>query len=692
MHVSIAKARLTRGLCGLCILLTAACATDRKDEDASSAPQLASPYAVTDQPLIATGAGMLAGDILRIRFSDGTREFIADAPLPENIADARTGHVSPPVAPFETVGPETSATPTPDVQISIRPVEAWRELIRQLEQELAGLMNGRGFVLDVLQQEDLFVYLDTRGELQVVPLTGKPTEIEPATTVTLTELLQQAAEHVRKSLQTGGTAERERYLLYNTGDIPDRGYPFVLLDLDAGRVFFMQRKGEQQRLLVHGPAGSAQAAFHALNSQTRSLYTRPLSTAARLVSSLGTTVWDTLQPNPVWLGATSPPVPVSNAAFMDSLAWEQELDGLVGPGTFGRIRFLVDGAAFFPALIHDLKSAQQSIRMRMYIFDNDDYALEIADLLRERSDEVSVQILLDGFGTITGGMAGPEYTPQHAAPRPVSIGAYLRADSTISVRMLSNPWMQGDHTKTIIVDDRTAYLGGMNIGREYRYEWHDLMVGAEGPVVDELIRDFENTRAQTGLLGDLQAGLQRSRHPVRERRPGDYPLRLIHTRTGNSQILRSQIAAMRRAQNRVWIQNAYLTSDRVLYELIKARRRGVDVRVILPYQTDSGLISRSNVLAANLMLKHGIRVYVYPGMSHLKAAIYDGWACMGSANFDRLSLRLNKETNIATSHLPAVEALARQVFLPDFEHAVELTAPLPERWLDFLKEQIADHL
>jgi len=79
-------------------------------------------------------------------------------------------------------------------------------------------------------------------------------------------------------------------------------------------------------------------------------------------------------------------------------------------------------------------------------------------------------------------------------------------------------------------------------------------------------------------------------------------------------------------------------------------------------------------------------------MSHLKAAIYDGWACLGSANFDRLSLRLNKETNIATSHPEAVKELADRVFSVDFDYAVELTEPLPAGWLDYLKEQIADHL
>jgi cardiolipin synthase len=218
------------------------------------------------------------------------------------------------------------------------------------------------------------------------------------------------------------------------------------------------------------------------------------------------------------------------------------------------------------------------------------------------------------------------------------------------------------------------------------------MVEVSGPVVDTLIRDFEKTWAHAGVLGDLQAAIHRTRHPVRQADDGDYPVRVLYTKPGNSQILRTQLSAMRRARNRVWIHNAYLTSDAVLYELVEARRRGVDVRVILPLQNDSGFIGRSNALAANVMLRHGIRVFIYPGMSHVKAAVYDGWACLGSANFDRLSLRLNKEANIATSHPAAVTELVNRVFLPDFKRAPELTEPLNAGWLDYLKELVADHL
>ena len=144
-----------------------------------------------------------------------------------------------------------------------------------------------------------------------------------------------------------------------------------------------------------------------------------------------------------------------------------------------------------------------------------------------------------------------------------------------------------------------------------------------------------------------------------------YPVRVLFTRPGDAQIFRAQLAAIRNAQRYIWIENAYFTDDAMLYELARARKRGVDVRVILPLVGNHGPINQSNALAANAMLEHGIRVFIYPGMSHVKAAVFDGWACLGSANWDKLSFRINKELNLATSHVPAVEELEQRLFEVD---------------------------
>ena len=401
---------------------------------------------------------------------------------------------------------------------------------------------------------------------------------------------------------------------------------------------------------------------------------------------------DLMRPTPLALVEYDPIPPLHAGEGMDLTQWESRLDEISGTSpSSGRLVYLTDGAAFFTRMIELVSTAKESVYLRVYIFDNDDYATTIADLLKRRSAEIDIKVLVDGLGTLGAGMAQSSSLPRgHDGAS--SMTRYLEQDSDVSVRSVSNIWFSSDHTKSIIVDDRIAFLGGMNIGREYRYDWHDMMVELEGPIVSRISEDFKRAWVSSGFLGDLQRLSHRDTVIPTPASEADYPIRLLYTRPGDSQILRAQIAATRQARQHIYLQNPYITSDAMLYELVKARRRGVDVRVIMPYRSDSGLISRSNVLAANAMLKNGIRVYIYPGMSHLKAAIYDGWACLGSANMDNLSLRTNREMNLATSHPSAVDALHAQVFRVDMEKSVELTSPLPSNWSDYLAELLADSL
>ena len=123
------------------------------------------------------------------------------------------------------------------------------------------------------------------------------------------------------------------------------------------------------------------------------------------------------------------------------------------------------------------------------------------------------------------------------------------------------------------------------------------------------------------------------------------------------------------------LQGRRLAYTAIVGALVEARRRGVDVRVILPTRNDSGFMNTANLIAASVFLRNGIRVYAYPGMTHVKAAIYDGWATVGSANFDKLSLRINQETNLATSDPRFVEQLKRDLFERDFTRSREMKEP-----------------
>lgn len=420
--------------------------------------------------------------------------------------------------------------------------------------------------------------------------------------------------------------------------------------------------------------------------------TRPFESLGQFVSLTTSTMRRIISPA-IFPSAAPKGRPALNpGGGMDMEAFEAELDRVTGRKTdYGQIRFLVDGQAYFSALEGAIASVEHSVDIRTYIFDNDDIAVRIADMLRSCSARASVRVIVDGMGTYGGGLAASESLPrEHRGPK--SIKTYLEKNSGVRFRTQANPWFTGDHSKALIFDNRLAFIGGMNIGREYRHDWHDMMAEVSGPIVERLSNDFSTAWSRARVLGTLGAIFRKHRTGTQRRGEGDYALRVLYTKPADPEIYRAFLLAIERAQSRIYIENAYLADNRILRGLIKARRRGVDTRVILPSHNDSGIMHKSNMITANALLKHGIRVYFYPGMTHVKAAVFDGWASLGSANFDRLSLEINREVNVATSHPEAVERLVEELFRKDFAVSNEMTEPVETGIGHRVAELIANQL
>jgi len=478
----------------------------------------------------------------------------------------------------------------------------------------------------------------------------------------------------------------------NRGVVDDAGgFPQVAAqDPAAYSSSVRNRKG------IRRTAGASQAAV----LFARSLYIDPLARPVSNVTSLASWVLKSTFGflRRIGLAAIREPmldrVPMADIADgdgMDLAQWERDLDAIVGrESSAGKIDFLVDGDQYFTRLLESFDRAQQSIDIRTYIFDNDDHAVAVADVLKEKSESVRVRVQIDALGNLMAMQADPASLPSdHVGP--LSISEYLRSDSSIKVRNRANPYMYiGDHTKTTIIDGKTAFVGGMNIGREYRYDWHDLMMEVSGPIVDQLQHDSDKAWARASLFGDAANLIAIVRG--KKIRSGDegYPVRALYTRNFDSEIYRAQVEAIRRSQRYILIENSYFSDDLITYELAKARQRGVDVRVILPEAGNHESLHASNQVAINTLLDNGIRVYVYPGMTHVKAAIFDGWACVGSANFDKLSLEVNKELNLATSESATVRELLDEVFIPDLAISREVTERVGVTFAQVLAERAVD--
>jgi cardiolipin synthase len=352
--------------------------------------------------------------------------------------------------------------------------------------------------------------------------------------------------------------------------------------------------------------------------------------------------------------------PLAQGQGMDLTQWEAWLDRYTGTRREdGSLDLLIDGERFFPRLKQAFASATNHIHVEVYIFDKDDVGVGVADQLKERSSQVEVKVILDRLGTIGGGASPPGTPLPEDFVAPTSMYSYLKENSRVRVHPFLNPWFSSDHSKVFLVDGTHAWMGGMNLGREYRYEWHDLMVEMHGPVVASLENEFRHDWAHEGPLGDLAyvAAVQ---------------------------------GAIGKAQNYVYLENPYLFDKRVIIALVRARNRGVDVRVVLPRINDLKPGRRSNLVLANYLLEHGVRVYFYPGMTHVKALMVDDWACVGSANLNHLSLRVCQEHNVATSDPAFATRVKRELFEEDFGRSYELTEPVSIEWVDFLADLVLE--
>ncbi len=583
-----------------------------------------------------------------------------------------------------------------DTRIQVFDEVQWQEISRRVVESFTPMQALQGVVINS-RDIAIFAYRNPDGSIVTEGDRSRwPAGIPLTAVLRLEKEADTLLEIIGGYLDETGVPSGQA--LFKTGELGPYARPLVMIDRSRRQVEFLSLEpftfGSQPSSLV---ASARWAGWQVVRSYGIEPLNRPISYVSRLFFLALDTVWDITEQIFIntfsYRSLKNKPIPsLNDGPGMDLAEWESALDKMFGAKRVsGTAEFLVDGDEFFPYLIDAINKAETSVKIRTYIFDRDDFALEIADLLKKRSSEVEVKITVDGIGNEMAQKKDSETTPGgYRAPREIT--RYLRDGSSVETRVLSNPWLAGDHVKTSIIDGKIAFIGGMNIGREYRWEWHDLMLKLTGPVVDLIEYDFDGKWAHSSTLGDLALAT----HWMRKKRelpaPEEFEMRMLRTKPAKSEIYRAQRHAIRRAQKYIYIENAYFASSSILYELVKARMRGVDVRVIIPMEGNHGIMNLANVVSANTLLKYGARVYVYPGMSHVKAAVYDGWLCLGSANFDRLSFRVNKEINLATSHPATVEPMVEAIFHADFQRSPELTEPFPAEFKDHLLETVADWL
>ena len=344
--------------------------------------------------------------------------------------------------------------------------------------------------------------------------------------------------------------------------------------------------------------------------------------------------------------------------FDRHLALEEAIAG--SPLTTGnRVRLLSDGPATYTAMLAAIEAARDHIHMETYIFDDDEVGQRFADVLMAKQRAgVQVNLIRDGVGTL--------FTPQALFDKMTATGIRVLEFNPVNPLALRKGWQvnQRDHRKLLVVDGEVAFLGGINISGVYSsgsfksqprpkkdaagakaLAWRDTDLELRGPVVAELQKLFLNAWAEQ--KGD----------PLEVRNwfpPPKVEGRSVVRAIGSSPqepfslIYATLLSAIGSAETSIQITNAYFAPDpQLLAALEDAAARGVDVRLILPSETDSWLVFHAGRGYYGQLLRAGVKLYERRGrVLHSKTALIDGvWATVGSTNLDWRSFLHNHELN-----------------------------------------------
>ena len=227
-------------------------------------------------------------------------------------------------------------------------------------------------------------------------------------------------------------------------------------------------------------------------------------------------------------------------------------------------------------------------------------------------------------------------------------------------------WYFRNHRRLLVVDKKTMFTGGICFGKRME-NWRDTHVRIEGAVVDQAVKTFDSTwkkvykshtlilgnQAKTGLDGFsyiTQAPLPTKRH-----------------------VYHRLVEAIRQAKNSIYLTTPYFVPDNKLTRiLLKAKKRGVDIKIIVPRVSDHPIVDIASHTYFHQLLEKGIEIYQYPEMIHAKTATIDSdWSMLGTLNLDNVSLRYNFECAIISTS-PSFNEDINTIFTNDLSKSTKI--------------------
>jgi cardiolipin synthase len=319
------------------------------------------------------------------------------------------------------------------------------------------------------------------------------------------------------------------------------------------------------------------------------------------------------------------------------------------------------GEDLYRDMLHAINQAKSRIFFESFIWKGDAVGQAFKDALIAAANRgVKVYVVFDEFANLV--------VPRSFFVFPKNIAVRRHPLIASGFRFPRNTGR--DHRKLLVVDDHVGFLGGYNIGSLYATDWRDTHARLTGDIVWDVQNafvDFWNlwSGRHRAALPDFGSASWQPEIRIHRNIPRNmvYPIRGMY------------LNAIDRASHHIYMTHAYLIPDTdVLSALVQAARRGVDVRIIIPAESNHIVADWLSRGFYSHLLRNGVRLLLYQGaMVHAKTATIDGqWSTIGTANIDRISLLGNYEINMEAFNRD-VALQMEEIFAIDSTNTVELT-------------------
>ncbi len=364
-----------------------------------------------------------------------------------------------------------------------------------------------------------------------------------------------------------------------------------------------------------------------------------------------------------------------------------------------KVTLLTDGAATYPAMLAAIRGAQKRIDMESFLFDEGEGKQFARALIQRRMAGVEVNLIYDSFGSID--------TPSEMFDRMEEAGIHLVEYNPIDpVSVIDTSANHRDHRKLLLIDGKTAFVGGVNISAVYKLKlkvknalhihnkdqdieklpWRDTHLKISGPVVAEFEKFFMET------WNEQDGGPISDPPPTPRAKQGDILVQAIDGTPDMDKfsIYRSLLMSIALAHTSIHLTTGFFVPTPDLVDALQnAAKRGVDVTLILPSHSDSDLALKAGHASYEDLMEAGVKIYEFQdAVLHAKTAVIDGlWSTVGSSNLDWRSVVLNDECNAVVLDKGFSDDLEK-LFQQDIKHSKYIdSAVWSERpWWEVLDE------